>query len=75
MNEEQPPEPWDDDPDVMLDRPEPTGLPRVDAVVDGVGAIGSLPVEQHVRVYEQAHVELRAVLDDPDAAAPDVDPA
>lgn len=75
MNEEQGPETWDDDPDVMLERPEPTGLPRVDGVVDGVARVGSLPVEEHVRVYEQAHVELRAVLDDPDAAALAAGPA
>jgi hypothetical protein len=62
--------PWDGDPDVLLDRPERTGLPRVDAVVDAVADVGSVPLPEHVRVFEQGHSELRAVLDDPDAADP-----
>lgn len=75
MSEEHRTQAWEDDDDVMLDRPDPTGLPRVEAVVDAVVDIGSVPLEGHVAVYEQAHRELRAVLDDPDAAAADVEPA
>ncbi|CAN5335502.1 hypothetical protein BH09ACT12_BH09ACT12_20160 [soil metagenome] len=71
MSEEQGNDVWDD-PDVMLDRPESTGLAGVDAVIDAVAMIGSVAVPDHVGVYEQAHVQLRAVLDDPDAAT-DVD--
>ncbi len=74
MSEEQGAQVWDD-PDVMLERPATTGLARVDAVVDAVAVVGSGSLEDQVRVYEQAHAELRAVLDDPDAAAPDVGPA
>ena len=59
--------PWDEDPDVILDRPERTGLERVDAAVDAVAGVGTLAVGEHVRVYEQAHGELRSVLDDPEA--------
>jgi len=68
MSEQADPGPHDDvwdDPDVMLDRPEPTGLERVDAVVESVAGVGSVPLEEHARVYEQAHAALRAALDDP----------
>lgn len=60
------PDPWDD-PDVMIDRPDSTGVPRVDAVMDTVAVVGGVSLEQQVGVYERAHVELRAVLDDPDS--------
>lgn len=68
MSEEQEPRSFDDDPDVMLERPDGTGIARVDAAIDTVAGIGSVPLEEHVGVYEQAHVELRASLDDPVAA-------
>ncbi len=69
MSEEPRAESWDDDPDVMLERPGTTGLPRVDGVVEVVSAIGSRELSEHVGVYEQAHAELRAALDDRGAAA------
>lgn len=71
MSEEQGADVWED-PDVILERPGSTGLPRVDAVIDAVAIVGAGSLEDQVGVYEQAHVELRAVLDDPDAAASDV---
>lgn len=67
MSDLQPDGPWDDDPDVLLDRPERTGIARVDAVVDAVADVGSVPLPEQVRVFEQGHAELRAVLDDPDS--------
>ncbi len=75
MSEEQRDETWDDDPDVMLERPAATGLSRVDAVVDAVATMGTVDLAEHVQVYEQAHRELRAALDDPDAAAAAVESA
>ncbi|WP_323792197.1 hypothetical protein [Nocardioides sp.] len=75
MSEEQHAETWDDDSDVMLERPAATGLPRIDAVVDAVASMGSVDLSEHVRVYEQAHRELRSALDDPDAAAAVVESA
>lgn len=77
MSEEQGAEVWDD-PDVILERPASTGLTRVDGVVDAIAVVGAGTLEEQVGVYEQAHTELRAALDDPDAAAPgaaDVEPA
>jgi hypothetical protein len=67
MSDEQPASALDEDPDVMLDRPDGTGIDRVDAAVDAVAAIGSVPLEEHPRVYEQVHAALRSVLDDPTA--------
>jgi hypothetical protein len=56
----------DDLDDLALARPEPTGVPRVDAVLDAVAAVGDRPVDEQVAVFEQAHAELRSTLDDPD---------
>ena len=75
MSEERHADDWDDDSDVMLERPASTGLPRVDAVVDAVAGMGSVALVEHVQVYEQAHRELRSALDDPDAAAAVVESA
>jgi hypothetical protein len=47
----------------VAERPEPTGIDRVDAVLDAVAALGDRPVAEHVAVFEQAHTELRAALD------------
>ncbi len=49
--------------DPLDERPEPTGLARVDAVLDAVAGLGDQPVAEHVAVFEQAHTELRAALD------------
>lgn len=71
MSQEQGADVWDD-PNIMLERPASTGLTRVDGVIDAVAAVGSGSLEDQVRVYEQAHAELRAALDDPDAVTADV---
>jgi len=54
MTEEQP---YDSE------RPERTGVPAVDAVLDAVEAAAGLPVDEQVAVFEQAHEQLRRVLD------------
>jgi hypothetical protein len=55
----------------MLDDSTPdgragTGDPRVDAVVDRLGRVDDLPLEEHVPVYEDLHDELRQVLSELD---------
>ncbi|MGA8256471.1 MAG: hypothetical protein WB767_07845 [Nocardioides sp.] len=65
---------WDDEHDDDLAapaRPEPTGVSRVDAVVDAVSMLDDTPLEERVAAFETAHAELRGTLDDPTAA---VDP-
>lgn len=42
---------------------ERTGVPAVDAVLEAVESVGTLPVAEHVRVYEMAHEQLRRALD------------
>lgn len=54
--------------------PGRTGVDRVDAVLDAVAALGEEPVSDQVAVFEHAHSELRATLDDPDGAGPHPDP-
>ena len=49
--------------DLGAERPAPTGVDRVDAVIDAVAGLGDRPVAEHVAVFEQAHAELRAALD------------
>lgn len=49
--------------DLGAERPEPTGVERVDAVLDAVAGLGDQPVGEHVAVFERAHTELRAALD------------
>ena len=39
-----------------------TGLPQVDAVLESLAALPSLPVDEHVAVFEQAHEDLRRTL-------------
>ena len=56
-------QPWDDDVDETASRPEPTGVERVDAVLDAVASLTGRPLEEHPAVFEQAHHELRATLD------------
>ena len=41
---------------------ELTGHPEVDAVVRGLDGLAELPVEEHVTVFEDAHVRLRDAL-------------
>ena len=51
-----------------------TGEGRVDQVVEGLGRLAGLPVDEHAAVYEDAHARLRAVLSELDsgpAAEPD----
>ncbi|WP_139983585.1 hypothetical protein [Nocardioides litoris] len=57
-----------DEPDLPAERPEPTGVPRVDAVLDAVAAAADAPPAEQVVVLEQAHAELRRALDDPGTA-------
>lgn len=45
-------------------RAEPTGDPRVDAVLESLTSLGELPVEEHVAVFEAAHDALRGALSD-----------
>lgn len=75
MSQEQDREPSGDDPDVMIDRPDATGLAQVDHVIDTVAAVGATSLDEHVRVYEQAHIALRGALDDPEAAVTHHEPA
>jgi hypothetical protein len=46
------------------DPPEPTRHPEVDEVLASLGSLGSLPVAEHVRVFEAAHDRLRSALAD-----------
>jgi hypothetical protein len=57
-----------DDPADRAERPEATGVERVDAVLDGVAGASGLALAEQVAVFEQAHAELRRALDDPGAA-------
>lgn len=47
---------------------EESGDPRVDAVTARLRGVEELAIEEHVRVYEEAHEDLRAVLASLDAA-------
>ena len=42
---------------------EPTGVEAVDRVLDDVAAGVGSPLSEHVRVFEQAHEQLRRALD------------
>jgi len=45
-----------------------TGDPAVDAVIDQLGELDGMPVDEHVAVFERAHEQLRRALDGtPDA--------
>lgn len=52
-----------DDPPV--ERPDATGIDRVDAVIDAVAGVASSSLAEQVTVFEQAQAELRRTLDDP----------
>ncbi|MCW2815884.1 MAG: hypothetical protein JWN84_3339 [Nocardioides sp.] len=56
---------YDEVDDPPVERPEPTGIERVDAVLDAVASAADQPVTEQVAVFEQAHAELRRTLDDP----------
>ncbi len=43
--------------------PVRTGVEDVDAVLDAVEGLDSLPVDEHVAVFERAHEGLRGALD------------
>lgn len=55
----------DDLDDAPAERPDATGIDRVDAVIDAVAVVGDRPLPEQVAVFEQAHAELRRTLDDP----------
>lgn len=42
---------------------EPTGIDAVDRVLADVAAVVGSPLGEHVRVFEQAHEQLRRALD------------
>ncbi|NKZ08980.1 hypothetical protein [Actinomadura latina] len=42
--------------------PEPTGDPRVDAAVAGLGELGGRPVGEHVEIFEDVHRRLQELL-------------
>ena len=67
MTEQESESTWDDDERRAQERPDSTGLPRVDAVIAAVADLGDQPLEEQVRAFEAAHAELRATLDRPDA--------
>ena len=48
---------------------EPTGVDAVDRVLADVAAAVDAPLSEHVRVFEQAHEQLRRALDAQPAAA------
>ncbi|MEO9324006.1 hypothetical protein ABFT23_10975 [Nocardioides sp. C4-1] len=60
-----------DDVDLGLDpeveRPEPTGVARVDTVIDALADLDPDALEDQVAVFERAQTELRRALDDPGA--------
>ena len=45
------------------DEPVRTGDPAVDGVLDQMGDLDDLAVDDHVAVFEQAHEQLRRALD------------
>ena len=47
----------------MSDPSEPTGNPAVDDVLELLGDLDELPVDEHVAVFETAHEKLRGALD------------
>lgn len=53
------------DPDV--ERPDATGVARVDTVIDALADLDPDALDQQVAVFEQAQTELRRALDDPGA--------
>ncbi len=74
MSENAPEEAPEEAPDATgaasqeLADPVRTGVADVDAVLDAVDELDTLPVDEHVTVYESAHEGLRGALD-PDSDA------
>lgn len=54
--------------DVEVERPDATGVARVDAVLAAAASVGDLPLAEQVSVFETASAELRRTLDDPGPA-------
>lgn len=50
-----------------------TGVDRIDEVIRAVEDLDDQPIEEHVAVFESAHVQLRRALDEP-AAEELIDP-
>jgi hypothetical protein len=49
-------------------RPEPTGVPTVDAAVERLAELDDLPTGEHVAIYDAAHRQLQDALADLDGA-------
>jgi hypothetical protein len=74
---EQTPQPGPPEPDEPMDSQDPfsdaaligdedpplTGVPQVDAVLDDIGDLDELPLDQHLGAFERAHDALRSALD------------
>jgi hypothetical protein len=65
MSEQGGADTWGDDDLEAVERPAPTGVEDVDAVVDAVAGLDDLDPAEHVAVFEAAHSRLRATLDTP----------
>ncbi|MFA1551213.1 hypothetical protein [Actinomadura chokoriensis] len=60
--------------------PDPTGDPRVDAAVAGLGGLGGRSVSEHVEIYEDVHRRLQELLasadqDEPSQPSPSPQPS
>jgi hypothetical protein len=49
-------------------RPEPTGVPTVDAAVERLAELDDLPTGEHVAIYDAVHRQLQDALADLDGA-------
>jgi hypothetical protein len=49
-------------------RPEPTGVPPVDAAVERLAELDDLPTGEHVAIYDAVHRQLQDALADLDGA-------
>ena len=50
--------------DEARSRPQPTGVARVDAVIETVSHLEDRPLDEHVSVFTSAHDDLRRTLDE-----------
>jgi len=50
-------------------RPDATGVPGVDAVVNDLARLDDRALDEHPAVFEHAHAELRRALDEPPGPA------
>jgi len=64
------------DPERRLATPPPTGDPRVDEAVAGLGRLRGGPAEDHVAILEEVHGRLRDILGElaEDSATPQGQP-